>query len=367
MRMAGSARIAAVAVLGACAFGASLLAHKPITSKYTYNADVYPIVHARCGACHVSGGPAPMSLLEYKQAVPWAESIREELVDEKMPPWFVDPFGPAVQGGHAITPRELDTILTWATGGTPEGDVAKRPPSSAITEAWPAGPPDAIVDMDAPYTIPETVQEETRTITLDPHLTSARLLRGVDLRPGTPSIVRDATIAVEGGGILAAWEPGDPTILAPRGAAFAVPAGARLTLRIHYKKSWEDERVVKSDRSRVGLYFADAGDAIRTVAAGASTPGPVSVVAIRLTLDQGYESLEVRAVLPDGARRTLLKLDRPRPEWPRRYWLASPIALPAGARIEVETTPMALDPDERPKSPVGLLQVAIEFTSVGER
>src|SRR5256885_3265999 len=76
-----------------------VVAHKPITSKYTYNTDVYPILETRCGSCHIAGGPAPMSLLNYKEAVPWAESIRQELVAEKMPPSFVDPVGPAVKGG----------------------------------------------------------------------------------------------------------------------------------------------------------------------------------------------------------------------------------------------------------------------------
>jgi hypothetical protein len=308
-----------------------------------------------------------MSLLEYRNAVPWAESIREELVDEKMPPWFVDPFGPPVRGGHAISPKELDTILTWATGGTPEGDGTKRPPPSAPADAWPAGTPDAIVEMEAAYTVPESVQEETHTFTLDPHFAAPHLLRGVDLRPGTPSIVRDATIAVEGGQVLAAWEPGDALVFAPQGAAFAVAAGARLSLRVHYKKSWEDERVAKSDRTQVGLYFADAGEPIRALAIGDSTTEPVSVVAVRPTLDQAYGSLDIRAVLGGGAVRLLLKLDRPRPEWPRRYWLETPIALPPGARIEVTTEAAARDPDERPKPPVGQLHAAVEIINAPAR
>jgi hypothetical protein len=361
MRTAGSARLAAAIAAGACALGAPLLAHKPITSKYTYNADVYPIVQARCGACHVAGGAAPMSLLEYKQAVPWAESIREELVDEKMPPWFVDPFGPAVKGPHAITPRELDTILTWATGGTPEGDAAKRPAPTAAPETWPAGPPDAVIEMPASHTIPETVREERSEFQLDPHISSPRLLRGIDLQPGTPSIVRDATVSIPGGAVLAVWEPGEPVAMAPRGAAFELPAGARLTLRVHYRKSWEDERTAKADRTRVGLYFADSGRPIHALAASESTAGAASVVAVRVRLDQAYAALDVQAVAPDGTRRTLLKLDRPRPEWPRRYWLATPIALPANARIEVTTTPAASDPDERPAPPAGPLDVAVEL------
>ena len=69
-------------------------AHKPITSKYTYTEDVFPIVNSRCGACHIAGGVAPMSLLTYKEAFPWAESIRVELLAYHMPPSFAEPgFG----------------------------------------------------------------------------------------------------------------------------------------------------------------------------------------------------------------------------------------------------------------------------------
>src|ERR1041385_4179702 len=36
-------------------------AHKPITSKYTYNDDVFPILRDRCARCHVTGGVSPMT------------------------------------------------------------------------------------------------------------------------------------------------------------------------------------------------------------------------------------------------------------------------------------------------------------------
>ena len=35
-------------------------AHKPITSPYTYNEHVFPILRERCGGCHFEGGPAPI-------------------------------------------------------------------------------------------------------------------------------------------------------------------------------------------------------------------------------------------------------------------------------------------------------------------
>ena len=37
----------------------SLDAHKAITSKYSYNDDVFPILREKCGSCHTDGGPAP--------------------------------------------------------------------------------------------------------------------------------------------------------------------------------------------------------------------------------------------------------------------------------------------------------------------
>src|SRR5260370_25066115 len=149
-------------------------AHKPITSEYTYNADVFPIFRDRCGRCHATGRAAPMSLLDYKDSVPWAESIREEVVGERMPPWYVDPGGPAIKGGHSISSKEIDTIVTWATGGTPEGDVANRPEPIQPAQEWPAGRPDLVVQGPSAYTIPAAVQGETHEVMCANGFTSLR-------------------------------------------------------------------------------------------------------------------------------------------------------------------------------------------------
>ena len=84
-------RASRLAMIGAAcllvAFGSQTTeAHKGITSKYNYNEHVFPILRERCGSCHYTGGPAPMSLVDYLAAVPWAESIREVLIAQKMPP-----------------------------------------------------------------------------------------------------------------------------------------------------------------------------------------------------------------------------------------------------------------------------------------
>src|SRR3954468_22298141 len=88
-------------------------AHKAITSKYTYNDDVFPIFRERCGGCHVTGGVAPMSLMTYEEAFPWAESIRAELVAAHMPPWHAEEGYGELKSAHTLSPKELDVILTW--------------------------------------------------------------------------------------------------------------------------------------------------------------------------------------------------------------------------------------------------------------
>jgi len=325
-------------------------AHKPITSKYTYNADVFPILRDRCGGCHVAGGPSPMSLLSYKDSVPWAESIREELTAERMPPWYVDEESAPIKGGPTLTARETDTILTWATGGTPEGDPAIRPAPVEARNRWEAGRPDLIVSMDREYLMAADIQEETREFTLPTGLRDARSVKAAGLLPGTPSIVRDATISVERGPVLAVWVPSEETRFAPDGMAFGLPAEARLRLRIHYKKTWQDERVAKSDRSAVGLYFADApasGHELEEIVVERERDlaDSVTIAAIRPMLDQPYAIVDVHAQRPEGSRVPLLRLRAPHPEWPRRYWLAHPMELPRGSRVEVTVTPAAPDAD----------------------
>src|ERR1043165_6173463 len=83
----------------------------------------------RCGRCHVPDGVAPMSLMTYKEAFPWAESLRAELIAGHMPPWNAQGGATRFKNAPTITATEIDKLLTWATGRTPEGDPQQtRPP-----------------------------------------------------------------------------------------------------------------------------------------------------------------------------------------------------------------------------------------------
>src|SRR3974377_1170095 len=57
----------------------------------TFTKDVAPILQEKCQECHHKGSMAPMSLVTYEEARPWAKSIRQRVITHQMPPWHIDP------------------------------------------------------------------------------------------------------------------------------------------------------------------------------------------------------------------------------------------------------------------------------------
>lgn len=356
-------------------------AHKPITSPYTFSEDVLPIVREKCGACHRAGGVAPMSLLTYADAVPWGESIRAELMAGHMPPWPVDGPSSRFRNVRGLTARELNVLLTWASGGTPPGNAgaaAASPaePAKPADIQWPLGAPDAVLSMPSSVTLPATEQERIEELSLRTPFDRARLLRAVDLLPGTPAIVRSATVSVRATAgpanaqdTLALWVPGDPPVPLAAGAGFLLPAGADLIVRIRYLKTWQYEHQEMSDRSRVGLYFADEpAETVRAlgVQRGTTVIGePVRALAVYPDLALAFAHVRAVATRPDGSREELIAF-RPRPGWARRYWFAEPVALPRGTRIEVTGMPDAelLPPGALPQPPADLSTIRLTLDVV---
>jgi hypothetical protein len=326
-------------------------AHKPITSPFTFSEDVLPIVKAHCAACHAPGGVAPMSLLTHADAVPWAESIRVELMAGHMPPGSVHTATGRFRNLQPFTAREMNVLLTWASGGTPPGQP-DGPDATAIAQPrWPLGEPDLTIPLRE-----TTVAEDLQT--LDEEFRVAlpqRPLRAVDLLPGTPAIVRRATISIQSIAdnraasisperLLALWVPGDHPVALDSGIGFQIPATGELIVRIQYRKTWQYERKAMRDQSRIGLYFADAGavevqmirvftpEVSRTFSTAVSED--VRALAIYAGPDLAGANATVVAVRPDGSREELISFQA-QADWARRYWFREPILLPRGTRIQV--------------------------------
>src|SRR5262245_59566013 len=56
----------------------------------TFTKDVAPIFQEKCQSCHRPGYIAPMSLVTYEEARPWAKAIKERVIARQMPPWHLD-------------------------------------------------------------------------------------------------------------------------------------------------------------------------------------------------------------------------------------------------------------------------------------
>jgi hypothetical protein len=232
-------------------------AHKGVTSKHTYNEDVNPIFVSRCSHCHVDGGVAPMSLVTYGDAFPWAESLRTELLDAETSE--TDDY---VKTAHRdLSARELDVVLDWAVGGTPEGDPAKTPAALTLTIDWAGGKPDLVLRPSAPFEIPAEAMEVTHEFVLPFSGAAERHISAIDLLPGTPAIVRDATVLMRAPGgaatVLGTWTPRQsPAAIALKPGTVLQP-GTELIARIHYKKTWKYEGQPMTDQSTLGVYVAD--------------------------------------------------------------------------------------------------------------
>src|SRR5262245_10661218 len=114
--MAGGLMLPVVAATGS--------AQAPL-DRPTFNRDVAPILFQRCVGCHRPGEAAPMSLLTYRDARPWARAIRAQVAARDMPPWPANPvFSRPLANDARLSTGEIDTILAWADAGAPEGDGA---------------------------------------------------------------------------------------------------------------------------------------------------------------------------------------------------------------------------------------------------
>src|SRR5207247_896384 len=74
---------------------AAVRAQPPLSSAdVTFSRDIAPILQRSCQECHHADGAAPMSLMTYEEARPWARSIKARTALRSlrgaMPPWFAE-------------------------------------------------------------------------------------------------------------------------------------------------------------------------------------------------------------------------------------------------------------------------------------
>jgi len=346
----------------------------------TFAKDVAPILQEKCQSCHRAGSMAPMSLVTYEEARPWAKSIKQRVVTRSMPPWHIDKTVGIqhFQNDMSLTDAQIATIARWADAGAPLGDAKDMPPA----KQWPKedgwqlskqfGQPDFVISSD-PYTMPPKGQDVWfKPLTQIP-ITEPRWVRAVEMRPATSAGRKITHHALA---YLQQEEPGTNTGIATQGllmewavnknydiyrantGKLLVP-GARIWWEMHYHAVGEEIR----DHVELAVYLYPKGEEpkYRTfltafpATAGSAASGTLDIPPNSVAQSEGYQVLRaparlenfqphmhlrgkamlLEAILPDGSKRTLSYVDHFTFNWMTNYIYADDAApvLPKGTII----------------------------------
>jgi hypothetical protein len=255
----------------------------------TFTHDVAPILFKHCVTCHRPGQIAPMSLLSYAETRPWAKSIRNKVVSRDMPPWPAGPGGLTFRNDRRLTQDEIDTLVAWADGGIPQGDITDLPPAPTFADDWVYGKPDYVIEEPVEYQVSAEGEMPIQTFYSKLPFKEDRYIEKIEMKPSNVTVVHHANIhfealkgaegaqyvdgkfigadhheltpdEVRGGGSVFDVKEGQLISYVPGrgyeeywpGTGKLLPAGQWLVWSIHYTPTGKPER----DKTRIGLYFA---------------------------------------------------------------------------------------------------------------
>jgi Flp pilus assembly protein TadD len=359
----------------------TLLPAPATAQSVTFAKDVAPLLVDRCGMCHHPGGSAPFSLLTYADAKRHATQIATVTANRLMPPWKADPSDGPFVGQHPLSDAEIRVLRRWADEGASDGDARDVPPPPAWSEGWRLGKPDLVLTLPQPYTLPAEGTDVFRIFVLPIPVDAVRFVRGLEFRPGNPTVVHHANIRIDRtptsrrldeadagpgyNGLIArsadypdghflGWTPGQVAPLLPKDLAWRLEKDTDLVVEIHMQPSGKAEQVAPS----IGLYFGDeaptrtpamlrlgrqtidipAGDAHYTITDSYVLPVDVEVQALQPHAHYRAHDVRGEATLPDGSTRPLIRIKDWDFRWQHVYRFVTPFRLPKGTTLSMRYT-----------------------------
>jgi hypothetical protein len=392
--------LSAVALTASIRLGAQAPAAPPASASPTFSKDVAPILYRNCTNCHRAGEIGPMALITYSDARPWAKSIAANVTNKTMPPWHAESAHGRFLNDRSLSDADRTAIVRWVAAGAPEGNHDDLPKAPTFAEGWQMGQPDAVFAMQEDYPIPATGTIEYKYFEVPTNLTEDKWVQAVEVRPGNRTVVHhvivymrtpptaqpaqaqaqsqprptppftfapgmrrpdDAPKTEQGtepndrpatrnpGAWLTGFAPGQSVRVYQPGTALRVPAGAVLTVAMHYTASGK----ATTDRTRIGLKYAPEKPKTEVriatlqnmnfrVPAGAAD----TRVDAELTLQQDLtlwsllphthmrgKKWEVTATYPDGRTETILNVPKYDFNWQTDYVFTEPLNLPKGTKV----------------------------------
>src|SRR5215467_4473935 len=184
--------LSGMTVLGMETSSTPVPANQPVA---TFNKDVLPILQNNCQTCHRPGGIAPMSLLTYESARPWAKAIKTAVVSKQMPPWFADPHYGEFRNAPKLTDSDIHTIAAWVDGGAREGNPADKPPAIQWADGWRIKP-DVVVSLPEAHVVPAKGVGEIQSFFVPNPFKEDTWVTSIEIRPGDPSVVHHVIVQI---------------------------------------------------------------------------------------------------------------------------------------------------------------------------
>jgi hypothetical protein len=165
----------------------------------TYNKDVAPILYRSCAECHRPNQIAPMSLLSYQEARPWARAIKAKVLAREMPPWFADPRYGKFKNDRSLSPAEIETLVAWADAGAPQGTGTAPAAPKYADAGWshPSGrEPDLVIEFPIELSIAANGEMPNFNLYTPLPFEDARLVEATQVLPGNVEATHHITTAV---------------------------------------------------------------------------------------------------------------------------------------------------------------------------
>jgi hypothetical protein len=163
----------------------------------TFTKDVAPIIYKNCAGCHKPNDIGPMSLLTYKEARPWARSIKEKVATRAMPPWSADPGHGDFSNDTRLSQSDIDTIVAWVDQGAKEGNSRDLPAMPAFSDQWEIGKPDVVLSMPREHEISGQGSDDYIYFRVPTNFTEDKWIQAAEFRPGNKRVVHHAVVFIE--------------------------------------------------------------------------------------------------------------------------------------------------------------------------
>lgn len=356
-----------------------------------YIRHIAPLLREHCVDCHRPDGIGPWSMNRHGRVANYADMIEEVLLTRRMPPWDPDPAHGEFVNSHTLSRWEVQTLLRWVRAGAPrgDGDDPLEAPLGPLPE-WPMGEPDVVIQLPEEQHIPATGVLDYRYIPVSTPFTNEVWLSALDVKPDNRKVVHHVILYAKwpgssddgsGNGVfLVGWAPGSNPLGYPAGVAKRLPAGAKLTVEMHYTTCGSPQ----TDRSEIALYLApgpqpreaetrQAGEydlyippgneEARHVATYAFAK-PATIYGLFPHMHYRGKWMRYELLLPSGKKETLLHVPRYDFQWQLSYYLKEPRHVPAGTWMMV--TGAFDNSPENPANPDATQQVRFGLQSWDE-